>query len=73
MGLRIPALSPSQEGTDASRSHTAKPSTLPPSHPVGDSCSANRPRDATLPCHRGRTARILYLFWWEGKLLMICL
>ncbi|KAK5864630.1 hypothetical protein PBY51_015859 [Eleginops maclovinus] len=57
MGLPIPALSPGQEGTDAARSHAAEPSTLPPSHPVGDSCSANGPRDATLPCHGGKTAR----------------
>ncbi|KAA8588776.1 hypothetical protein FQN60_010121 [Etheostoma spectabile] len=55
--LPIPALSPGQEGTDAARTHTAEPSTLPLSHPVGDSYSANEPGDATLPFHVGRTAR----------------
>lgn len=55
-GLPIPALSPGQEGRGAARSHATEPSTLPLSHPVGDSCSANEPGDATLPCHVGRTA-----------------
>ncbi|TNN72775.1 hypothetical protein EYF80_017059 [Liparis tanakae] len=44
------------KGPGAARSHAAEPSTLPLSHPVGDSCSANESGDATLPCHRGRTA-----------------
>lgn len=56
-GLPILALSPGQEGRDAARSHAVQSSTLPLFHPVGDSCSANEPGDAMLPCHVGRTAR----------------
>lgn len=44
------------EGPAAARSHAAKPSTPPLSHPVGDSCGANEPGEATPPCHVGRTA-----------------
>ncbi|CAB1457084.1 unnamed protein product [Pleuronectes platessa] len=55
-GPPIPALSPGEEGRAAARSHAAEPSTLPLSHPVGDSCGANELGDATPPCHGGRTA-----------------
>lgn len=55
-GLPILALSPGQEGRNTARSHATEPSTLPLSHPVGDSCSADESGDDTLPCHVGRTA-----------------
>ncbi|KAG7225759.1 hypothetical protein INR49_014410 [Caranx melampygus] len=48
-------------GRDAARSHVVEPSTLPLSHPVGDSCSANEPGDTTLPLPCRKDGQQLYL------------
>lgn len=59
-------------GRDAARSHVVEPSTLPLSHPVGDSCSANEPGDTTLPLPCRKDGQQLYLCGGgRGKSVMI--